>query len=184
MFSEYRFCALLGLSGVGKSARVDQLLAQGEQVLSIEHLLEIRGYCLKNIFDTVGVSREEFRGLLDDAFKRLDPGRPVYVEWKPPELMGVELPEALIGSVRAGAFEVLECPREERIDCLVKQYSAWREHQAVIVAMLSPRLAAWQRRELDNAVGDDPRLFVDALLRVYFDPLYHREISHFRDNYA
>lgn len=179
MFEYYRYCALMGLSGVGKSLLVDDLLAQGEQVLSIEHLLEIRGICLKNIFDTVDIEPAVFDETLMRAFARFDRGRVVHIEWKPPEIFGIALPPGLIASVRLGACRLLSCPMEERITRLVEQYGAWHEHQEVIVAMLSPRLSEQQHERLSKTVGCDVRVFVEVLLRDYFDPLYEAEMAKF-----
>jgi len=187
MYESYKFIAILGLSGAGKTDVIHKYRALGEQVFSVEEILNIRGICIKNLCNDISAEQDNFDNLIEKEFLKFDKNRFIYIEWKPVEIVGIKLPDELVDRVRSHGCFVLPKPRRERLVNLVEFYGEWKDHMDIIIDGIAERmnkndvdiLKSFQKSEDENRVLG----FVECLLSQFLDPLYIDEIMKFNGAY-
>src|SRR5207237_2229001 len=118
----FKFIVIHGLTGSGKSRYLKSLQRTGEQVLDLEELAAHRGSVLGKLPDRPQPSQKWFESELLAALSALDPARTVYVEGESRKIGQVQVPEALIGRMRASPCILLETDLETRAPLLLEQY--------------------------------------------------------------
>ncbi len=109
------FASCTARPGSGKSRLLGALEAAGAQVLDLEALAAHRGSVLGALPDRPQPSQKMFESRLLATLGALDPGRPVFVEGESRRIGQVQLPTALIESMRAAACVRLDAePRDPR----------------------------------------------------------------------
>lgn len=180
MYDRLTYVPIFGYSGSGKTDLMQHLAGAGRQVLSIETLLNIRGVCLKQLYDDAILDEVEFDAALRQAFSLFDVDQPVYVEWKPLVVLGIQLPESLVAAIRRSPCWVISCSKSERRSRLIEQYRAWAPHLDLVAAQLAPRLTPRQQVSLTSMIArNNLEEIVSFLLDSYFDPLYDEELQWF-----
>ncbi len=174
-----------GPTGSGKSLLLARLAALGAQVLDLEALAEHRGSVLGLVPGGQQPSQKRFDTRLWDALRRLDAGRPVFVESESRRIGAVRLPTALLEHMRSAPCIALELPRAARVELLMREYAHFVSDVPAFCARLDAlrvlrgheRVNAWQ----EMARSGDLRRVVDELLEHHYDPGY---LASLRRNFA
>jgi tRNA 2-selenouridine synthase len=119
-----------------------------------------------------------FESRLLAALRALDPARAVYVEAESRKIGVLQVPDALLETMRAGPCVCVDAATPARVRFLIGDYAYFLSNPALLkekLALLnglqsSDTLARW--RMLIDA-GDWPAL-VGELLELHYDPLYKR----------
>lgn len=177
---QFRYGVICGLTGSGKSRLIEAIAAEGGQALDLERLARHRGSLLGDIPGEPQPSQKAFESALFDAYTRFDASRPVYVESESQRIGRLQLPEALLDSMRAAPCIRLEASQPLRVAMLEADYA----HLATDILQLRAQLAPLARLH-GNAViarwlammetGDMRELAVE-LLDMHYDPSYERAI--------
>ncbi len=114
-----------GLTGSGKTERLLQMAAAGEQVIDLEGLANHKGSAFGNLGNPPQPSTEHFQNLLFRAFSQMDPSRPVWLEDESRNVGRCSLPDGLWEKMQQARFFLLETSREERINRLMKEYACF-----------------------------------------------------------
>ena len=112
-----------GLTGSGKTERLRQMAGAGEQVIDLEGLAGHKGSAFGNLGLPPQPSTEHFQNLLYDAFSRLDPERPVWLEDESRNIGRCSLPKGLWEKMQQAGFYLLPSSLEERVERLMKEYA-------------------------------------------------------------
>src|SRR6185503_15370537 len=104
-----------GLTGAGKSRLIAAIAAEGGQVLDLERLARHRGSLLGDLPGERQPTQKAFESALFDAFCRFDPSRPVYVESESQRIGRLQVPEALLDSMREAPCIALETAKALRV---------------------------------------------------------------------
>src|SRR6185295_7053334 len=108
------------------------------------------------------------------------PERVVYVESESKRIGTVQLPDALLDSMREGDCIRVELSRSLRIDLLKREYRHFLEDGALLTARLSQLLPFYGKKTIERwiaaAGAGDFDTLVDELLKLHYDPLYLRSI--------
>jgi tRNA 2-selenouridine synthase len=176
--ARFAYRVVHGATGSGKSRLLRALARAGAQVLDLEALAAHRGSVLGGLPGEPQPSQKRFESRLYAALAALDPGRPVYVEGESRKIGQLQVPEALIGAMRASACVLLEAAHEARVALLMDEYRHFFGQPAALNAQLEclvplhgrERVAAWQALA---ARGAWPAL-VARLLEEHYDPAYRR----------
>jgi tRNA 2-selenouridine synthase len=182
---EFRCVVLCGETGSGKSRLLEALGARGAQVLDLERMAAHRGSVLGNLPHAPQPSQKLFETRLWDALRKLDPLRPVFVEAESKKIGQLQVPDALLETMRAGECARVEAPVAARVAFLIAEYRHFLADPAQLKAQLDC-LAALHGREAIGAWqaladrGEWERL-VEALLVAHYDPAYRRSTE---KNYA
>jgi tRNA 2-selenouridine synthase len=167
------FRVVHGPTGSGKSRFLGALRRAGAQVLDLEDLAAHRGSVLGNLPDRPQPSQKWFESQLLHELSSLDAARLVFVEGESKKIGQLQVPEALIGAMRASPCVVLDTTIEYRhfvdrpealeaqLDCLVGLHG--RE-----------TIAGWKSLASRGAWRD----FVALLLMEHYDPAYRRSSLH------
>jgi len=167
-----------GPTGSAKSRIIEALARQGGQVLHLEDLAAHKGSVLGSLPDRPQPSQKHFETQLMTALAALDPARPVFVEAESRRIGALQLPDALIETMRAAPCLRIDASRPARADFLLRDYAYFLDRPQWLIEQLghlrglqsNETLARWTA--LIEA-GEFHRL-VDALLEQHYDPLYRR----------
>jgi tRNA 2-selenouridine synthase len=174
-----------GPTGAGKSRLLHALGRRGAQMLDLEALAEHRGSVLGLVPGSAQPSQKQFDTRLWDALRRLDPGRPVFVESESRKIGDLRVPEALIGRMRTAPCVWLELGLELRVELLLADYDFFVTDTEAFCARLdalrvlrgNDMVNAWQ----ETARAGQTAQVVRELLTTHYDPVY---LQSMRRNFA
>jgi tRNA 2-selenouridine synthase len=174
----FAYRVVTGATGSGKSRLLEALAAQGAQVLDLENLAAHKGSVLGELPDAPQPSQKMFESRLLAALRRFDAERPVYVEAESRKIGVLQVPEALLETMRAGPCLCIEATNEARVSFLIGDYDYFlsdpgrlKEKLEFLQGLQSAEtLARWQ------ALVDARNwpVLVGELLEKHYDPLYKR----------
>jgi len=174
----FRFKVVHGPTGSGKSRLLGALARTGAQVLDLEDLAAHRGSVLGNLPERPQPTQKWFESQLLHELSAFDAARPVFVEGESKKIGQLQVPEALIGAMRASPCIVLDTALEARVSLLLEEYRHFIENLPALEAQLdclvalhgSDRIGGWKALAARGAW----REFVAALLAEHYDPAYRR----------
>jgi tRNA 2-selenouridine synthase len=177
----FRFVAICGLTGSGKSRLLAALARSGAQTLDLEGIARHRGSLLGDLPGDPQPSQKWFESQLVDALDRLDTSRPVFVESESRRIGSVQMPDALLAQMRAARALTLVTPQAQRVALLKEEYAHFISAPALLGACLKPLIelhgkAKVARWEGAATAGDWDRL-VAELLETHYDPMYARSLA-------
>jgi tRNA 2-selenouridine synthase len=175
---QFRYRVLCGATGSGKSRILQAIGALGEQIVDLEALACHKGSVLGVLPDAPQPPQKSFESALMATLTKLDPTRPVYVEAESRKIGRLQVPDAMIESIRAGDCVAIEAPLAARVDFLLRDYAYFLADPA----WLNTRLAALKalrggetvERWQAHASEGRWRELVEELLGSHYDPLYAR----------
>lgn len=180
----FRWRAVCGLTGTGKSRLLRALNAAGAQVLDLEALAAHRGSVLGDLPGAPQPSQKMFESLLWQALHGFDPARPIYVEAESKKIGSARVPDALIDAMWAGECLRLQAPMALRVAMLKAEYAHFIGDAAALGAKLDCLVALHGRATIDewkrlaaNGLWDE---LTEALLVRHYDPAYTRStLTHY-----
>ena len=176
--AQFRYRALCGATGTGKSRLLQALQAQGAQVLDLEGLAVHRGSVLGNLPGAAQPSQKLFESRVWQALCQLDPQRIVHVEAESKKIGQVRAPDALLENLWQGDCVLVEAGVPERVALLKQEYAHFLQDPEALCAKLEfltgihgrETVEAWQAAA---RAGDWDDLVADLLVRHY-DPSYRK----------
>jgi tRNA 2-selenouridine synthase len=180
--SRFDWRVVHGPTGSGKSRFLGALRRAGAQVLDLEDLAAHRGSVLGNLPGRPQPSQKWFESQLLRELCALEPARPVFVEGESKKIGQLQIPEALIGAMRASPCMVLETAPEARVSLLIDEYRHFVEDRDALEVQLDclvglhgrEKIARWKALAAQGAW----REFVAVLLEEHYDPAYRRSSLH------
>ncbi|MDR6503778.1 tRNA 2-selenouridine synthase [Burkholderia ambifaria] len=176
--TRFRYIALVGHTGCGKTRLLNALRDAGAQTLDLEALACHRGSLLGALPGTPQPSQKGFDSGLVETLGRFDPEWPVFVESESRRIGLVQLPIALIDAFHAGPWVQVEAAHDERIAFLLDDYGHLFDEPAAFKAQLHRLIGLHSREEVAhwNALIDAnarAELFT-LLIDKHYDPAYAR----------
>lgn len=177
---QFRYQVICGKTGSGKTQHLHQLRERGEQVLDLEGLANHRGSVLGLRPGDVQPSQKLFETRIWNALRGFDAQRAVFVESESRKVGAVQVPDALIESMRASPCILLEVPMEQRVDLLLKEYDFFVQDPQALHARLDAlvalrgheTIARWKRWTAPPMDEENLRRFVRESLELHYDPMY------------
>lgn len=181
MVEQFDFRVVCGVTGSGKTRFLDALSRAGQQILDLEGLACHRGSLLGAMPDAPQPSQKQFETRIWNALRRLDAGRPVYVESESKKVGNVQVPDVLMQRIRTSTCVTLELGLEHRVALLCEEYAHFfqardplRAQLQKLVALVGHEQVAKWIEQVDS--GDWAQL-VESLLALHYDPSYLRSID-------
>ncbi len=174
----FRFVVIHGPTGSGKSRLLAALTRAGAQVLDLETLAAHRGSVLGGLPGRPQPSQKMFESRLLAALQSLDAARPVFVEGESKKIGQLQVPDALMGTMRGSPCVRLDAGVETRVSLLLEEYQHFLADRTALDAQLDclvalhgrERIAEWKALAARGAW----REFVSRLLLEHYDPAYKR----------
>jgi tRNA 2-selenouridine synthase len=113
-----------GKTGSGKTAILQELEKQGEQIIDLEGLANHKGSAFGWIGENVQPSSEQFENNLYTVFSKIDPTKRVWIENESPTIGAVFIPLPFWKQMKSAPLVHLEAPFEKRIEHLIHNYTA------------------------------------------------------------
>lgn len=173
---QFRYRVLCGATGSAKSRILQAIGELGEQIVDLEALACHKGSVLGVLPDAPQPSQKMFESQLMLALRQLDPARPVYVEAESRKIGRLQVPDAMIESMRAGECFSIDASLEARVEFLLRDYVYFLENpdwlnsrlEALKALRGGETISRWQAQA---SAGQWPEL-VGELLANHYDPLY------------
>jgi len=174
----FTFKVVHGVTGSGKSRLLRALAAAGAQVLDLEDLAAHRGSLLGGLPERPQPSQKMFESLLLREILAFDARKNIYVEGESKKIGQLQVPEALIGRMRASECLALKADTATRVALLMDEYRHFFSDVAKLGALLDCLVGMHSRERIGEwkalaAAGAWPAL-VARLLEEHYDPAYLR----------
>ena len=174
----YRWRAVCGLTGSGKSRLLRALQACGGQVLDLEALAAHRGSVLGNLPDQPQPGQKMFESSIWNALRQFSTSRTVYVEAESKKIGALRVPDALIAAMWASPCVVVEAPLQARVALLKAEYEHFMMEPATLIAKLECLSGLYGRTVVGEwkalAAGARWDELTEDLLKRHYDPAYTR----------
>jgi tRNA 2-selenouridine synthase len=177
----YHYNVLCGPTGCGKTRLLSALEQVGAQVLDLEGLARHHGSLIGDLPGVPQPTQKWFDSLLLSMLRRFDPNRPVWIESESKKIGAIQLPDALLDTLRAGRVFAVEAPMEERVKLWRQDYGHFEADPDALIAKLKhlrPLIGGeeFERWEKLTAERRMPELF-QRLMEAHYDPAYARSIG-------
>jgi tRNA 2-selenouridine synthase len=179
--TKFQFNVLTGSTGCGKTRLLYALRDAGEQVLDLEEIAAHRGSVLGALPDgTKQPTQKYFDSLLLKELVAFDPARPVWVEAESKKIGNVQLPDALLETMRKGTTYLVEADMAQRVLLWREDYRHFEEDPAFMIerlAYLRPLIGGEEFKAWEDLAAEKrmPELF-ERLMRKHYDPAYRRSV--------
>ena len=113
----FRYHLIAGKTGCAKGKMLDQLKAQGAQVLDLEAMAQHRGSVLGEdpAWDNRAALAEFFDTRIWEQARTFDRSRPIFVEGESSMIGRLQIPKNTWAGMRKGSVPLLEVPMESRV---------------------------------------------------------------------
>jgi len=185
----YSYRVVSGATGSGKSRLLEALARQGGQVLHLEELAGHKGSVLGQLpqlpqsssQSSPQPSQRMFESRIHAALSSFSADRPVFVEAESRRIGSVQLPDALLGMIRAAPGLHVEAATAARIDFLLRDYDYFLADPAWLIDRLGQLRGLQSNENVDRWTAlvhaGEFRALVSELLEYHYDPLYRRSQS-------
>jgi tRNA 2-selenouridine synthase len=133
---------------------------------------------LGNLPDAPQPSQKLFETRVWDGLRRLDPHQPVFVEAESKKIGQLQVPDALLETIRAAECIRVEASIDARVRFLIAEYRHFLADPAALKAQLDCLVALHGREVIGRwrAAADrgDWEALVADLLENHYDPAYRR----------
>lgn len=179
--TRFQFNVLTGSTGCGKTRLLYALRDAGEQVLDLEEIAAHRGSVLGALPDgTKQPTQKYFDSLLLKELNALNPARPVWVEAESKKIGNVQLPDALLETMRKGTTYLVEADMAQRVMLWREDYRHFEEDPAFMIERLTylrPLIGGEEFKAWEDLAAEKrmPELF-ERLMVKHYDPAYRRSV--------
>lgn len=175
-FNETRKLLILGgKTGSAKTAVIQELLQQSQQVIDLEQLACHKGSAFGALGEAAPPSQEQFENDLFMKFRITNAAIPVVLEDESQRIGPVNIPNALWAQMRSAPVLYLEIPFEERLQHLVKNYGGFAlEDLKASTLRIRKRLGGLQTTNTIQLLENGEHKNAFSILLQYYDRTYMR----------
>lgn len=118
----FRLLVLGGPTGSGKTEVLHAMEARGAQVVDLEKLANHKGSAFGSLGEEAQPSSEHFENMLFEAFSKIDPSRPVWIEHESRGIGRVYLPDPFWRQMMENPLVLVDPGMEARLDHAMDVY--------------------------------------------------------------
>ncbi|NET49491.1 MAG: tRNA 2-selenouridine(34) synthase MnmH [Merismopedia sp. SIO2A8] len=174
--------SLGGMTGTGKTAILEALARQGEQVLDLEGIAHHRGSSYGSVGLPPQPSTEQFENVVAIAWAALDARRPIWVEAESRQIGRCRIPDELFGPmVQAPMVQVMRS-RPERVANLLDDYGGANGDELVAATQrLQKRLGGLRTKDAIAHIQAGELAPAIEMVLDYYDKAYTYDLKKKRD---
>jgi tRNA 2-selenouridine synthase len=167
-----------GMTGTGKTAILQALAQQGEQVLDLEHWASHRGSSYGGLGLPPQPTTEHFENLIALQWFQLDSSRPVWIEAESKRIGTCRLPEPLFQQMEQAPVLEISRTRAERLDYLVEIYGTADIPQLIeATERIRKRLGGLRTQQAIALLQASQLAAAFDLILDYYDRTYHYDLE-------
>ncbi len=137
----YKFVILGGMTGSGKTAILNEIGNQGEQVIDLEGIAHHKGSAFGALGQQPQPTTEHFENILFTLLCKLDATRRIWLEDESKAIGSVFIPDAFFAQMRESPVLAIERPKDVRVKRLVEEYAFFNPSElSAAVNRISKRL--------------------------------------------
>jgi tRNA 2-selenouridine synthase len=169
---------LHGMTGTGKTTLLNILAERGESTVDLEGLARHRGSAFGSLgLSQDGLTQKHFETLVWDTFRRLTPGRPIYIEGESRRIGRMTLPGDLYDVMHRSCKVWCTASAETRIRRLTEEYGLKMYEEGLKESLLKIRKKLGGEK-YDEIAGYLERWemepFMAELISSYYDRMYYK----------
>lgn len=173
-----QYQVLSGKTGSGKTALLQVLKQQGEQVIDLEALACHKGSAFGMLGQPLQPSTEHFENMLYSQLQLLDITRPIWIEDESKKIGTVVLNDELYKNMRSSNTYVLQLPLEQRLKTLTAEYAGHPiDSLQQSVNNIKKRLGGLQWKNAIEALHAQNFEEVARIVLHYYDKTYTHSLS-------
>jgi tRNA 2-selenouridine synthase len=162
-----------GQTGSGKTAILQELKAQGEQIIDLEALANHKGSAFGWIGEKEQPSTEQFENELFEVFRTIDPTKRVWIENESRSVGSVYIPQGFWNQMRKATLIHVEVPFETRVKHLVSVYCQTSKEDLVLAFQkIAKKLGYDVLKKAVNFVENGDFESAAAIALKYYDKAY------------
>lgn len=174
----YNFSILGGLTGSGKTEKLQQLKKEGHQIIDLEALTKHRGSVFGNLEAITQPTTESFENALACALYRLNPKEPIWIEDESRMIGSCKIPDGIFSQMIQAPITLLEITKNERLNRLVADYGTFPKTALIqAVHCLVKKLGNVKTKEIITFIEDGDLLKAASLLLDYYDTAYYKNLE-------
>lgn len=179
----YQLHVISGLTGVGKTERIQELIRSSQQGLDLEALANHYGSAFGLKPSTTQPTTEQFENLLACALMLLDPSKPIFVEDESRQIGSCTLPKAFFDQMKAAPISLLTATRPERVARILALYSSYPPDYLIeCTRKLTKKLGSERTHTITQKIACNDLAGAVDLLLDYYDATYTFAFQRFRSN--
>lgn len=162
-----------GKTGSGKTAILQELEKQGEQIIDLEALAHHKGSAFGWIGEQKQPSSEQFENDLYTVFSKIDPARRVWVENESPTIGAVFIPQPFWKQMKNAPLIHVEVPFDQRVLHLIDNYTTTsKEDLKQSFIKISSKIGHEALKIATQALENDDFATAAAIGLKYYDKTY------------
>lgn len=180
--SPFTLHILTACTGSGKTAILQNMQKEGEQVIDLEGLAHHKGSVFGGMGQEEQPSAEQFQNALFEQMVQMDVSRPIWLEDESISLGNVFIPQPLWKQMRKAPLFRTELSKSARIERLMLEYGQFDpEILAAAIHKLTKRLGGQHAKAALEALQENRLDKVASILLVYYDKAYEMGVSKRRE---
>lgn len=176
--TSFRFIALCGYTGSGKSEILRAIADHGEQIIDLEKIANHKGSVFGGLMMPPQPTTEQFQNNLFEAILKLNPSKRIWIEDESIAVGKIFLPEDLWSRMTNTSLLEIMMQKEIRIARLVREYGMANTNEFLeAMTKISRKLGGQNFKEAkEKLLAGDMSSVIDILL-TYYDKAYRNGLD-------
>lgn len=167
-----------GMTGTGKTALLQSLANQGEQILDLEALANHRGSSYGSLGLPAQPTTEQFENLIAMQWMKMDHQRPVWVEAESRRIGACRVPEEIFLQMMESSVIQVERSQAERIAILLEVYGAAKPEELIAATeRISKKLGGQNAKSVIEYIQQGQLAPAIAIVLAYYDKAYRFDLQ-------
>ncbi|MEJ5302020.1 MAG: tRNA 2-selenouridine(34) synthase MnmH [Bacteroidales bacterium] len=169
----WKLVVLGGMTGSGKTDKLKELKAAGQQVLDLEGLASHKGSVFGHLGQGAQPTTEHFENLIFEILRQFDSTRPVWVEDESITVGRCFIPRALFDQMQRAPLLWPEVGRNERARRLALEYGTVAPQELIdAVEKIARRLGLQRASQIKEMIASGALMEAAEYLLDYYDKAY------------
>lgn len=174
----WKMTLLGGLTGCGKTEKLETLKETGEQTINLEDLANHRGSSFGHLGKGDQPTTEHFQNLIGIELIKMNPDQTLWIEDESRLLGACHLPETFYTQMRNAPVEMITCSLEERLARLNRDYGFSTPQDFILaVRKIKNKLGSKRTEDVIKKIHTGKLKEAATLVLMYYDKTYQHSLQ-------